>query len=232
MLKFSLISVKLKKLNKFIIYLVMDLTFAELDEYSFEDSGFDESHYNNNDFKNEIINVNSNSNLTTYTNYWHKNDEQSNNHSKNISSIKPLTYDDILNSLNLKAKDGNLEFIEKPHKQPVTVKKQNVTFDPSILFNNLNVNVKKDVPVAQVSGIDKNSYIYNKYFKDYKDESSVEEPKKPMTREEYIQEYNRRIYEKRRIEQIKSKKLMFSRGNDVNISISNPHHNLNKLFRM
>ena len=45
-------------------------------------------------------------------------------------------------------------------------------------------------------------------------------------------EYNRRIYEKRRIEQIKSKKLMFSRGNDVNISISNPQHNLNKLFRM
>lgn len=217
----------------------MDLTFAELDEYNFEDSGFDESHnYNRNDnFKNEIINVNSNSNLTTYTNYWHKNNEQSNNNSsKNTSSMKPLTYDDILNSLNLKAKDGNLEFIEKPHKQPVTVKKQNVTFDPSTLFNNLNVNanvnVKKDVPVAQVSGVDKNSYIYNKYFKDYKDESSVEEPKKPMTREEYIQEYNRRIYEKRRIEQIKSKKLMFSRGNDVNISISNPNHNLNKLFRM
>ena len=53
-----------------------------------------------------------------------------------------------------------------------------------------------------------------------------------MTREEYIQEYNRRIYEKKRIEQIKSKKLMFSRGNDVNISVSNPNHNLNKLFRM
>jgi hypothetical protein len=215
----------------------MDLTFAELDEYSFQDSGFNESHYNNDNFKNEIINVNSNSNLTTYTNYWHKNNEQSNNLSKN-SSMKPLTYDDILNSLNLKAKDGNLEFIEKPHKQPVTVKKQNVTFDPSTLFNNLNVNVnaninvKKDIPVPEISGIDKNSYIYNKYFKNYKDETAVEEPKKPMTREEYIQEYNRRIYEKRRIEQIKSKKLMFSRGNDVNISISNPHHNLNKLFRM
>ena len=35
-----------------------------------------------------------------------------------------------------------------------------------------------------------------------------------------------------KIEQIKSKKLMFSRGNDVNISVSNPNHNLNKLFRM
>jgi hypothetical protein len=209
----------------------MDLTFSELDEYDFEDSGFNESHNHTNNFKNEIINVNSNPNLTTYTNYWHKNNEQSNNTRKN-SSMKPLTYDDILNSLNLKAKDGNLEFIEKP----IQVKKQNVTFDPSVLINNNNnnnnKNVKQDVTTPQLSGVDKNSYIYNKYFKDYKDESAVEEPKKPMTREEYIQEYNRRIYEKRRIEQIKSKKLMFSRGNDVNISISNPHHNLNKLFRM
>jgi hypothetical protein len=220
----------------------MDLTFAELDEYDFKDSGFNESHnFNNNNFNNEIINVNSSSNLTTYTNYWHKNNEQSNNVSKNTVTMKPLTYDDILNSLNLKAKDGNLEFIEKQNKQPsVTVKKQNVTFDPSILLNNLNltqtqnVNVKKqqEAPITQLHSADKNSYIYNKYFKDYKDESVVDEPKKPMTREEYIQEYNRRIYEKRRIEQIKSKKLMFSRGNDVNISISNPQHNLNKLFRM
>ena len=220
----------------------MDLTFAELDEYNFKDSGFDEpDNYSNNNFKNEIINVNSKTNLTTYTNYWHKNNEQINNVSKNNVSMKPLTYDDILNSLNLKAKDGNLEFIEKQNKQqPVTVKKQNVTFDPSILLNNLNknqnqnVNVKKhqEVPVPQLHSSDKNSYIYNKYFKDYKDESVADEPKKPMTREEYIQEYNRRIYEKRRIEQIKSKKLMFSRGNDVNISISNPQHNLNKLFRM
>lgn len=212
----------------------MDLTFAELDEYNFEESGFDEynNYNNNNNLKNEIINVNSNS-TTTYTNYWHNNNEQgknTTNNTTNNTSMKPLTYDDILNSLNLKAKDGNLEFIEKPKKQPITVKKQNVTFDPSILINN--INVKQDIPTPQVSSIDKNSYIYNKYFKDYKDESAVEEPKKPMTREEYINEYNRRIYEKRRIEQIKSKKLMFSRGNDVNISISNPNHNLNKLFRM
>lgn len=227
----------------------MDLTFAELDEYNFQESGVDESHNyynnnnNNNNFKNEIISVNSN--LTTYTNYWHKNNnpQQNENVTKNNSKnniMKPLTYDDILNSLNLKAKDGNLEFIEKTQKpQPITVKK-NVTFESphspplmsSQLTSQVNINLKKDVPQEQFSGIDKNSYIYNKYFKDYKDESAVEEPKKPMTREEYIQEYNRRIYEKRRIEQIKSKKLMFSRGNDVNISISNPHHNLNKLFRM
>ena len=227
----------------------MDLTFAELDEYNFEDSGFESHNFNeHNIVKNEIINVNSN--LTTYTNYWHKNNEQINNTSKNI--MKPLTYDDILNSLNLKAKDGNLQFIEKPEKKPrVSFDLPELTpqltpsftpqFTPQLTPSftpqftpQLNINVKKqqNIPPAQPSNIDKNSYIYNKYFKDYKDESVVDEPKKPMTREEYIHEYNRRIYEKRRIEQIKSKKLMFSRGNDVNISISNPQHNLNKLFRM
>jgi hypothetical protein len=234
----------------------MDLTFAELDEYNFEDSGFESNNFNNNNnnVTNEIINVNSN--LTTYTNYWHKNNEQINIPIKN--SMKPLTYDDILNSLNLKAKEqGNLQFIEKPQKQSNIIKKPVVSFDlpqftsqftpqftpqlttqftPQLTTQftpNLNNNVNKVIPTPQQpSNIDKNSYIYNKYFKDYKDESVVEEPKKPMTREEYIQEYNRRIYEKRRIEQIKSKKLMFSRGNDVNISVSNPNHNLNKLFRM
>jgi len=210
----------------------MDLTFAELDEYNFQDSGFESNNFNNNNnnVTNEIINVNSN--LTTYTNYWHKNNEQSNIPIKN--SMKPLTYDDILNSLNLKVKEqGNLEFIEKPQKQPNIVKKPVVSFDLPQLTPNLNNNVNKVIPTQQQpSNIDKNSYIYNKYFKDYKDDSVAEEPKKPMTREEYIQEYNRRIYEKRRIEQIKSKKLMFSRGNDVNISVSNPNHNLNKLFRM
>ena len=56
----------------------MDLTFAELDEYNFEDSGFESHNFNeHNIVKNEIINVNSN--LTTYTNYWHKNNEQINN---------------------------------------------------------------------------------------------------------------------------------------------------------
>lgn len=205
----------------------MDLTFSELDEYNFQDSGFDHNNFNeNNNSKNDVININTN--LTTYTNYWHNNEEQDN--LKKNSTIKPLTYDDILNSLNLKAKNGNLEFIEK--KNQIVVKKQAVTFDPTLNIN-LNINVKKQQDNhVQMPEIDKNSYIYNKYFKNYKDESTVEQPKKPLTREEYIQEYNRQIYEKKRIEQIKSKKLMFSRGNDVNISVSNPNHNLNKLFRM
>ncbi len=209
---------------------------SELDEYKFNDLCFDYVE------KNEVINMNNN--LTNYTNYWHKNtnsnsNSNSNNNSSNkIINQKPLTYDDILNSLNLKAQNGNLEFIEK--KEPIiNGKKQNrVTFNANIESKNI-INVEKQstptpTPTPKplpISNTDKNSYIYNKYFKNYKDESLIEEQKKPMTREEYIKEYNRKVYEKKRIEEFKSKKLLFSKNN-VNISVRNSNHTLNKMTFM
>ena len=246
----------------------MDLTFSELDEYNFEDSGFIKNEIGN--VKNEIVNVkneivnvkneiiNVNANLTPYTNYWHRNQAQKTNsilNNNNNNNLKPLTYDDILNSLNLKVQNGNLEFIQKTQlnnqEKPITQNIQNIQFsniDKNIqkpqLYNiqnnqnNQNIQNIQNIQNNQnnqnnkLSNIDKNSYIYNKYFKDYNDKSAVEEPKKPMTREEYIQEYNRKVYEKKIIDQIKSKKLMFNRENNVNITVSNPNHNLNRLFRM
>ena len=76
--------------------------------------------------------------------------------------------------------------------------------------------------------------ITNKYFKDYKDESQyIEEPKKPMTKEEYrqmlIQEYINRQNAIRRISQIKSKKLLFNTQN-ISIAPNNNPRDMNKLF--
>ena len=60
----------------------------------------------------------------------------------------------------------------------------------------------------------KHSYIYNKYFKDYKDVNTPKPVKVPKTKEEYIQmvleERTRQIEERKRISQIKSKKMMFT----------------------
>jgi len=60
----------------------------------------------------------------------------------------------------------------------------------------------------------KHSYIFNKYFKDYKDVTAPKEVKVPKTKEEYIQMViearNRQIQERKRIAQIKSKKMMFT----------------------
>ena len=70
----------------------------------------------------------------------------------------------------------------------------------------------------------KNSHIYNKYFKDYKDPGAeyVQEVKVPQTIEEYnrmvLEENIRRIQERKRIAQIKSTKLFFESNNNGNSS--------------
>ena len=62
----------------------------------------------------------------------------------------------------------------------------------------------------------KHSYIFNKYFKDYKDanDRNVSEKKVPKTIEEYnqmiLEERIKRIQERNRISQIKSTKMMFT----------------------
>jgi hypothetical protein len=65
----------------------------------------------------------------------------------------------------------------------------------------------------------KNSHIFNKYFKDYKDPNAeyVEEVKVPQTIEEYnqmlLEDRIKRIQERNRVAQIKSTKLMFESNN-------------------
>jgi hypothetical protein len=71
----------------------------------------------------------------------------------------------------------------------------------------------------------KHSYIFNKYFKDYKDANTPKkEVKVPKTKEEYFQmvaeERLRQIEERKRISQIKSTKLMFT-TNYGNVPSSN-----------
>jgi len=65
----------------------------------------------------------------------------------------------------------------------------------------------------------KHSYIYNKYFKDYRDSGHVPEKKVPKTREEYrrmvLEERIKRIEHYRRISQIKSKKLLFENADKI-----------------
>ena len=139
-------------------------------------------------------------------NYWNNQSEPAT--PKNVR----FSYDDIRSSLNLVVQNGVLKQIQvKPDPQ------QNRAVAPR-------------TPVEQPA---KNSYIYNKYFKDYNDPSIVKEPEVPLTLEERRQQayndYLRRIAEKKRIEQIKSKKLLF---NTSNIHFAPNNGNLNKMFRM
>jgi hypothetical protein len=141
-------------------------------------------------------------------NYW----ETSSN--TQTQKKKTINYDDILNSLNLVVnKNGVLQYMttngnqysdydENPQHQQYQQKQQHIKGKP------LEPQVK-------------NSHIYNKYFKDYKDPNAeyIEEVKVPQTIQEYnqmvLEERIKRIQERNRIAQIKSTKLLFESNNNV-----------------
>jgi DNA polymerase III alpha subunit (gram-positive type) len=138
-------------------------------------------------------------------NYWSKINKQ--------EKKKKVTFNDILSNMNLVVnKNGALQFMNMKQDNydiPQYEQQYNTeSLEPSL----------------------KNSYIYNKYFKDYSDPNiKKHEPRVPKTIEEYRQMLLDNkiaiIKQKQRIEQIKSKKMIFtsfpgSIGNSKNIQAS------------
>jgi len=88
---------------------------------------------------------------------------------------------------------------------------------------------QQHVPQQPIDPSVKHSYIYNKYFKDYADVSGpIPEKKIPKTIEEYnqmvMEERIKRIEDRKRINMIKSTKLMFTTSPDNDITQSNPRN--------
>lgn len=218
----------------------MELSFTELDNLN--NQNYNNQNYNNIDYNN-LVETNNNYNRPSLSKI-----RTATPMLKNVEKPKrkQISYDDILSSMNTVVIDGKLEFIRKDkfdsigenlnnnahnnfqqsqyqqHYQPPQQEKKKVTFNQQ--------------PTPQ---IDKNSYIYNKFFKDYKDPFQVqnEAPKRPLTKQELLKEilinkinlHNERL----RIEQIKSTKLLFNNNNNRNIiinSMQNPN-GLNHLFK-
>jgi hypothetical protein len=126
---------------------------------------------------------------------------------------KKINYNDILNSLNLVVnKSGVLQYIS-------TTDNQEPYYDEKQPYNQQQQPKGKPLE-PQV----KNSHIYNKYFKDYKDPNVeyIEEVKVPQTIEEYnrmlLEDRIKRIQERNRVAQIKSTKLLFESNNNGNSS--------------
>ena len=136
-----------------------------------------------------------------------------------------FSYDDILSSLNLVVQNGVLKQIQvKP--TPGQVQNQHTTFGKS------EEKMKQEQKAVSFDPQVKNSYIYNKYFKDYAQPGAPMEPEVPLTpeqrKQQAIKDYLERIAARKRIEQIKSRKLLF---NTNNIHVAPNNGNLNKLFR-
>ena len=140
-----------------------------------------------------------------------------------------FSYDDILNSLNLVVQNGVLKQIQvKPapgqgqSQSQGQGQGQSQAQQPA--FGKSGEKMKQEQSVdPQV----KNSYIYNKYFKDYAQPGAPIEPLTPEQRKQQaIKDYLVRVAAQKRIE--KSRKLLF---NTSNIQVAPNNGNLNRLFR-
>ena len=161
-----------------------------------------------------------------------------------IKQKSKFTYDDILNSLNMVVNNrGELQYMAP--KQP------QATNGNTYLKNNFNQNklvsnklatdkLSTDKLATDTLATDKlepelkNSAIYNKLFKNYKE---IKEPPqiKLLTPQEYKQQMIlnkiKALKEKQRIAQIKPTKLIFVNGNNSIQPNVYPQTNLNKLFK-
>jgi hypothetical protein len=151
--------------------------------------------------------------------YWEKTQNQ------NKKPKKKVTFDDILTNMNLVVnKTGALEFM-----QP-----KNIDTEPNPQYTHQSHVKKSQEPIDPSV---KHSYIYNKYFKDYRDANApAPEVRVPKT----IGEYRKMLWEDRikklqqqqRIAQIKSTKMMFTTHPDSNINIRNIKATSNNLRMM
>lgn len=152
---------------------------------------------------------------------------------------KKISYDDILSSMNTVVIDGKLEFIKKDKLNEILENKTQMS-DPikkKVTFNEPRQQQYQQQPMQQV---DKNSYIYNKFFKDYKEPNQNQDQiwdQRPLTKKELINQIiiNRikDVNERNRIAQIKSTKLLFNNNNrrDIVINSMQSREPLNHLFR-
>lgn len=132
-----------------------------------------------------------------------------NKYSKSVN--KKMSYDDILSSLNLiVSKDGVLKYMK--------IKPETLDINVQNMQNMQNKETSKIEPQV------KNSYIYNKYFKDYKDHVGKN---LPTSKEEYVKMMNEHLInlQNKRMIQQKSKKLLFINNSEPVYTNTTTNHN-------
>jgi len=202
----------------------MEIKFTEIDDLNLESNNYiNVKKYNqNNDTDLKNINTGYNSEK-----YWEQNTVNNSNNTLETKK-KKVTFDDILLSMNLVVnQNGVLQYMVPRNSNNINeqnnYKVQNEQTQNQIV-NNYKKNIVNPTPLdPQV----KNSFIYNKYFKNYKEEntSSIQELRKPKTLEEYnrmvLEDKIKRIQEKIRISNIKSTKLLFTNTGNIQASKNN-----------
>lgn len=162
-------------------------------------------------------------------NYWE------NNASQTPVKKKKVTFTDILSNMNLVVNEnGVLQYMrmnEPPTSQPSSHPSPqyqppqrdtreihynyNYNYNPNEFETGPSTNANSQYNQQPIDPSVKHSYIYNKYFKDYNDPNAVKPgPRVPKTIQEYrqmiLEDRIKAIQHKKRMEQIKSKKLLFT----------------------
>lgn len=124
-----------------------------------------------------------------------------------------FSYGDILSSMNLVVnQNGALQYMTPINNEEET---------------------GYDTEVKNMEPQMKNSYIFNKYFKDYKEQNVAPQQRIPKTIEEYrqmvIEDHIKRVEAQKRIQQIKSKKMFFSQN--MPSRVSQKVGSMNQFFR-
>ena len=138
----------------------------------------------------------------------------------NVQKKKKVSFDDILSNMNLVVNQNGVlqsmaplqQYQEQYQEQPQYYNEQPQYYKEQIHNQRNNEPLNPSV---------KHSYIFNNYFKDYKDANNnlQPQPKVPKTIEEYkqmlLEEKIRQIQEKIRISKIKSKKMLFTGNSNM-----------------
>jgi hypothetical protein len=175
-------------------------------------------------------------------NYWEKTTSNSENrgNTQNKEKRKKVSFDDILSNMNLLVnKQGVLQFMTINQNEAVTPQTNHNQNNYSMPSQNqrqsfVQHNVVKEEPINNSV---KHSYIYNKYFKDYNN-SVAEQPivRVPKTIQEYrqmlLEDRIKAIEHKKRIEQIKSTKMLFTTTEGSNLNPRNVVASKNNLRSM
>jgi len=159
------------------------------------------------------------------TNYWENSVK-----TETKEKRKKVSFNDILTNMNLVVNKQGVLQLMVPNQQDISEQNtyhpqynQNYQYNPNEFSQSSQYQSPQFISQHQVSSskegpLDpsvKHSYIYNKYFKDYVDPNAQKQgPRVPKTIEEYhqmlLEDKIRAIEHKKRIEQIKSTKLMFT----------------------
>ena len=142
-------------------------------------------------------------------------------------SIKPqISYDDILSKMGMLVSDGKLHLIDRntltPQKQQEILQRQYSSSQNYEQSNNDKIQNQNQIQgqIQQINdtNIQKNSYIYNKYFKN--EFQSQDNIRRPKTMEEYKKMLLEDFIQRERIKAMKSTKLVMPTSN-INISTLN-----------